>query len=107
MDFRSEVKNDALADAVTKDYRTADLTPPDRALCDYAIKLTRNPGAVTRADVDALRKHGFDDRAIHDAVQTVAYFNYINRVADGLGIDLEPGMPPRIVTPDLLVEADE
>ena len=45
-------------------------------------------------DVETLRQHGFEDRAIHDIVQIVAYFNYINRVADGLGVDLEPEMEP-------------
>ena len=44
------------------------------------------------SDVETLRGHGFDDRAIHDIVQVVAYFNYLNRVADGLGVDLEPEM---------------
>ena len=42
--------------------------------------------------VDALREHGLDDRAISDAVQVVSYFSYINRVADGLGVDLEHDM---------------
>ena len=50
---------------------------------------------MTAEDVDELRRHGFDDRAIHDAVQVVAYFNYINRVADALHVDLDPGMPAR------------
>ena len=44
---------------------------------------------MTAADVQALRAHGFTDRAIHDAVQVIAYFNYINRVADALGIEQE------------------
>ncbi len=44
------------------------------------------------ADVEALRAHGFDDVAINDAVQVIAYFNYINRIADCLGVDLEPEM---------------
>lgn len=44
---------------------------------------------MTPADLDALRAHGFDDRAIHDATQVVAYFNYINRVADALGVEPE------------------
>ncbi len=75
------------------DYTSASLSPVDRALCDYAIKLTRTPAAMGQADIDALRAHGFSDRAIHDAVQVIAFFNYINRVADGLGVDLEPEMP--------------
>jgi len=61
-----------------------------RALCDFAAKLTLTPAAVSRADADGLRAHGWDDRAIHDAIQVIAYFNYINRVAEAVGIDGEP-----------------
>ncbi len=50
---------------------------------------------MTSGDCNELRRHGFDDEAIHDAFQVAAYFNYINRVCDGLGIDLEDFMPPR------------
>ena len=53
---------------------------------------TRTPSACGAADVEALRTHGFDDVAVTDAVQVIAYFNYINRVADCLGVDLEPEM---------------
>ena len=49
---------------------------------------------MTADDIDQLRRHGFDDDAIHDAFQIAAYFNYINRVCDGLGIDTEEFMPP-------------
>lgn len=48
-------------------------------------------------DVETLRGYGFDDRAIHDAFQVAGYFNYINRVCDGLGVDLEEWMPGRDV----------
>jgi NAD(P)H-hydrate epimerase len=51
---------------------------------------------MTEADVDALREHGLDDRAIVDANQVVAYFNYVNRVADGLGVELEPSWPAEV-----------
>jgi uncharacterized peroxidase-related enzyme len=72
------------------DYREAGLTPPVRALCDYAVKLTLAPSGVGAADVEGLRGHGWDDAAIHDAIQVTAYFNYINRVAEGVGIGPEP-----------------
>lgn len=60
------------------------------AMCEYAEKLTRSPQAMSEADVQALRIVGWDDREIHDACQIIAYFNYINRIADGLGVDTEP-----------------
>jgi uncharacterized peroxidase-related enzyme len=72
------------------DYRDADLSEPMRALCDYAVKLTRTPAAVGAPDVAALRAQGWDDEAIHDAIQVIAYFNYINRIAEGVGIGPEP-----------------
>ena len=75
------------------DYLTAPLSAVDRALCDHAIKLTRTPWSVTQADIDRLRVMGLADRAINDATQVISFFNYINRVADGLGVDLEQGMP--------------
>lgn len=64
------------------------------ALLDWAARLTRDPSALRREDVGALREVGWTDREILDAAQIAAYFNYINRLADGLGVDLEPEMPP-------------
>jgi alkylhydroperoxidase family enzyme len=60
-----------------------------RSLLAYADKLTLTPGQVGAADVSMLRTAGLDDRAIHDACAIVAYFAFVNRVADGLGVDLE------------------
>ena len=57
--------------------------------------VTRSPSAVRRRDLDRLRKHKLDDRDILDAVEVISYFNYINRVADALGIDPEPEMRAR------------
>ncbi len=54
------------------------------------MKLTLHPAQVGAADAAVLRGHGFDDTAIHDAIQVIAYFNYINRVAEGVGTDPEP-----------------
>lgn len=71
-----------------------DLSPADRALCDYAAKLTLAPGEVGEADVIGLRDEGFSEEAVTIAVQVIGYFNYINRVADGLGVDPEEWMSP-------------
>ena len=72
------------------DYRAASLEPRARALCDFATKLTRAPATISTADVEALRSHGLDDAAVHDAIQVIGYFNYINRIADAVGIEDEP-----------------
>lgn len=78
-----------------EDYSTAPLSSVDRALCEHAVQLTREPWSITQIDIDRLRGLGLSDRAINDATQVVSFFNYINRVADGLDVDLEQGMPIR------------
>ena len=64
----------------------------DRALCDYAVKLTLTPGRMNAEDVQQLRELGLSDSQITVAVQVIGYFNYINRVADGLDVGLEESM---------------
>jgi uncharacterized peroxidase-related enzyme len=80
---------------IRDDYAKASLTERERAMCDYARKLSLTPGAMHEQDLDPLRAAGLSDPEIHDAVQVISYFNYINRIADALGTDLEPEMPPR------------
>jgi uncharacterized peroxidase-related enzyme len=75
--------------ALASDYRETGLPAADLAMLDYAVKLTRSPGAMTAADVDALRAQEFDDRAIHDICAIAAYYAFVNRIADGLGVELE------------------
>ena len=72
-----------------RDWRAAPLDPTDRALCELATKLTLRQQEMSPSDLEALRELGCDDRAIHDAVQVIGYFNYVTRVADGLGVDAE------------------
>jgi len=67
-------------------------SPRLRALLQYAERLSLAPGDVAGEHLAPLRDVGLDDTAIHDAAQVVAYFAYINRIADGLGVDLEPEM---------------
>lgn len=74
---------------IARDWREAPLDLADQALCAYAEKLTRECHEISERDIEGLRRQGFDDRGIHDATQVIAYFNYINRIADGLGIDQE------------------
>lgn len=67
------------------------LTARERALVGYADKLTRAPSTIRQADIALLRAHGLDDRAIHDSCAIIAYFAFVNRIADGLGVELERG----------------
>lgn len=85
---------DAFVHAVAKDWISAPLSEADRSLCRYAEKLTLSPSTMTPGDLNELRDVGFDDTAIHDATQVIGYFNYINRVADALGVDPEDFIPP-------------
>ncbi len=78
--------DEELAKRVREDYRTADLSKKERAMCDYAAKLTLKPSSVDEGDIEELRANGFDDQAILQINLIAAQFNYWNRVADGLGV---------------------
>jgi uncharacterized peroxidase-related enzyme len=82
-------KNEQLVNKLKQDYTQADLTPADREMLDYAVKLTLTPWEMVRADVQRLREQGFSDSAILDINQITGYFAYVNRLADGLGVKLE------------------
>ena len=75
--------------AIVRNWRDAELSEADRALCTYAEKLTLRQHEAGPSDLDVLRSFSFDDTAIHDATQIIGYFNYITRVADGLGVEPE------------------
>lgn len=76
-------------DDFAEDWRACGLDEAMLALLEYADRLTRRPTEVGAKDVERLRALEWSDQAIHDAVQVCAYFNYINRVANGLGVDKE------------------
>ncbi len=74
---------------IEDDWRSADLDQRRVAMLDYAVKLTAIPGEVDRSDVAALRTVGLSDRDILDLCEVVAYYAYVNRIADGLGVAVE------------------
>ena len=76
----------ALVEALEKDYRTAPITEPERVMVDYVVKLTKDATQVGKEDHGRLRKAGFDDKAILQITLIASWFNYINRVADALGV---------------------
>lgn len=82
-------EGDTLVHQIVADWTKAPLSRADRVLCRYAVKLTRMAAPMSRHDLEALRGEDFDDRAIHDATQVIGFFNYITRVADGLGVEPE------------------
>lgn len=73
-------------------WQRCNLSPAMKTLGEFAEKLTVNPASCSNREISRLRRLGLSDRAIHDAVQVISYFNYINRIADGLGVDAEKGM---------------
>jgi uncharacterized peroxidase-related enzyme len=81
--------DDGLVAAIRRDYRTAPIDERDRVMLDFVVELTRDATRITRAHHDRLRAVGFDDRGILQITLIAAWFNYINRVADALGVGRE------------------
>ena len=86
--------DEALARAVARDYREANLAARDRVLLDWAVALTCEPAERKVEDVERVREYGFDDRALVKATGIAAYYNLVNRVVSSLGVELEPGVAP-------------
>ncbi len=78
-----------MVDRLAIDWRSAGVDEQTLALLDYTVKLTARPASVSGEDIARLRRHGLDDAGISSATQVVAYFAYINRIAEGLGVDEE------------------
>jgi uncharacterized peroxidase-related enzyme len=84
--LRRVTLDEELAAALRRDYTRANLSAKDRAMLDYAAKLTQDAARVTPEDLERLREAGFDDQGILQINLIACWFNYINRVADGLGV---------------------
>jgi uncharacterized peroxidase-related enzyme len=94
--------DDGIVELGTDPLRFAErLEPAEAALVRYTVKLTMDPGAITQDDIDALRAAGFDDLDIVDANAQCAHLNYVNRVANGLGIKtvVDPDFPAYAAIP--------
>jgi uncharacterized peroxidase-related enzyme len=78
-----------LVEALKNDYTTAPISAQDRAMLDYVVKLTKDATKVWKDDIEGLRAAGFDDRGILQITLIASWFNYINRVADALGVGRE------------------
>ncbi len=87
--LRRKLRDDALVDRIVEDYRTAGLDPRRLAMLEYAEKLTLTPADMTSDDVGGLRDTGFEDADILAIAEVAAYYAYVNRIADGLGVTLE------------------
>jgi uncharacterized peroxidase-related enzyme len=83
------MKDEEKVAAIESDYRSARLSGRERAICDYTAKLTRAPSSMREDDVRGLRQAGLSDAEILDVCQVGAYYAYVNRLADGLGVELE------------------
>lgn len=80
---------DELKEQLVTNYRTADISSEDLRILEFVEELTLRPGEITGETIQPLKQLGFDARILHDIVQVTAYFAYVNRIADGLGVELE------------------
>ncbi len=80
--------DEALMKQIAKDYMKADIEEVDKAICQYAETLTKTPYKMTKATIDHFKELGLSDTAILEINQVTAYFNYMNRVVQGLGVEL-------------------
>lgn len=87
--LRRLLNDDALLARIEEDWRSAPLDERRQAILGYAEKLTRTPAEIARADVDRLRAVGLADEDVLGLCECVAYYAYANRIADGLGVQVE------------------
>lgn len=87
--LRLEIKDAKLAEAIARNWRVATVPSRWHALFEYAEAATKSPSSMSRDNIERLRGAGLSDREIVDLTCVVAYFNYVNRLAEALGVELE------------------
>jgi uncharacterized peroxidase-related enzyme len=90
--LRAEARDHTLVRHLKMDPANAPLEPQEKAMIDFALKLTREPSSVKRDDLAVLEQHGFSEEQVVDIVLITSLFNFMNRLADGLGVELDPHM---------------
>jgi len=88
--LRRVTLDDDLIAALREDYKQAPITDAERVMCDYVVQLTKDATKIHPKYHENLRAHGFDDRGILQITLIASWFNYINRVADALGVGRDP-----------------
>ena len=83
-------KDDSRANSFMIDYKSVDLSETEQLLCEYAQLHTKFPGEDKSEIIEKLKKNGLDDRGILDATLIIGYFNFVNRIVTGLGVEVEP-----------------
>jgi uncharacterized peroxidase-related enzyme len=87
-----ETGDHTLVKHLKTDPANAPLEPQDKAMIDFALKLTREPSSVNQQNVELLRQQGFSEEQVVDIVLITCTFNFMDRLADGLGVELDPHM---------------
>ena len=90
--LRAITRDDLLVYHLQHEHKLAQVDDAERAMLDYAVKLNNSPGKMGEGDLQPLRDAGFDDLGLMDIVMVVSLFNFMNRVADGLGVKTEAAM---------------
>ena len=84
--LRTESRDDHLVEGVKQDYTRLDLSSAERAMLDYAVKLTVAPSTATEEDINNLKEHGFNDRDVLDIIHVICLYNFNDRLAEATGI---------------------
>jgi uncharacterized peroxidase-related enzyme len=98
--LRRVTLDESLVDQLRVDYRTAPISDAERAMLDFAVQLSIDATRLSREDVEGLRRHGFDDRAVLQITLIASWFNYINRVADALGVGRDDPLTGTLPVPE-------